>query len=266
MSETDAKVPVADGEKPQTQRCAGVYSFCCIPVGHIGLKILDKQRKPVMAVMVVLKIVALVLSIVAACGAATDSDTVKAVSWTHGEVKEFGGDIYIALNAYYLTGGNQSRLMKWEDEGCDASEASQDSQDLCKNCKSAATGTVLAAIAGVITKIPGISNCLTRGGVFFKMSDSPKSKFMAVLTGLIQPIVLLTSALSYGQYCYADLPDHINGTDVDYSNGPGYVSVLIAIVLDIFVAIIHIITPCPEGSELYAQQMKSPVDDKGVDL
>ncbi|KAK3272092.1 hypothetical protein CYMTET_19592 [Cymbomonas tetramitiformis] len=185
----------------------------------------------------------------------TDKTTLELFSWSYGEVKERDATIYIGLLAYAGEfHGNVSAVHKWDNQDCAAGEVND--PDMCSACKDSATGSWTTVVAGALTKVPGMLNILSRGGLGREMTDSPKTKFMSVLTGLIQPIMLASSMESYSENCNKNLPDHLGDYSLTFSYGVGFYAVAIALAIDLFCVAVHIITPCPAGSDLDVEKLQ----------
>lgn len=232
----------------------GCYQCMCVPLGYLGFESLDKDRKRVFTVVGLLKVIATIFSVVACFGMSTDKIMLETFSWSYGEVKAQDATIYIGLFAYAGEYGNVSAVHKWEDQDCAAGEVND--PDMCSACKDSATGSWTTVVAGALTKVPGLLNILSRGGLGRPMTDSPRTKFMSVLTGLIQPIMLLSSMLSYSENCNRNLPDHLGEHSLNFRYGTGYIAVAIALAIDLFCAAVHIITPCPAGSDRDVEKLQ----------
>jgi amino acid transporter len=206
--------------------------------------------------MLVLSTIASILSIVPIASASFENLNVQNTCWTYGETEDGAGKLWIGLNKFVVDYNGEESSTSWNSADC--------TDSFCKDCKEACLDSVSFAITNFITSIPNIRGNYERA---FRATDRNCEKNFAVLTGVIGFLSALSSLSIYANSCGRNLPDEINGVAVYYQIGPGFVCLLVAVLLLPFNVVANLLTPVPpKGSDLTESltESGSSDDDKGA--
>jgi len=260
-------------------------NLCCIACGKIGPSSADRNRKSIQMCGFFLNFVALILTIVALIGFSSDVDTLRSVSWVTGEATALHGkiDLYVgvvmrydrvdcsswsstsdcefAMSSLGLLRQAESiftRKMKWDDDAaCTGKNAHGNEQSLlsmaerarvsalCQDCKDN-TYSLTTLVLAVVTYLPTIGTNLQRTTRF---GDVNCQKTMGVVSNIFGFITSFSSLMSFHSACYANLPSELetsHGTfPIDWSLGPGWICLCIAVCIKILDGCVHLIVPTP---------------------
>ena len=91
-------------------------------------------------------------------------------------------------------------------------------------------------------------------------SDLNFTKFMAILTGTISSIVMLSSLATYSEQCYSELPDHTQaGLSLDYEYGPGFICLVFPQVFKLIEVVFNLLTPVPQKLRPILESLSEPL-------
>lgn len=83
---------------------------------------------------------------------------------------------------------------------------------------------------------------------------------MAIFTGLLSSVVMLSALATYSDHCYVKLPNHTqDGQSVDYSYGPGFLCLLFPQVFKLIEVVFNIATPVPQKLKPVLDGLKEPL-------
>jgi hypothetical protein len=190
--------------------------------------------------MLVLSTIASILSIVPLASASFENENVQNTHWTYGETEDGSSKLWIGLNKFVVDFNGAESSTSWNSADC--------IESFCYDCKEACLDSVSFAIMNFITSIPNIRGNYERA---YRATDRNCEKNFAVLTGVIGFLSALSSLSVYANKCGRNLPNEINGVAVYYQVGPGFVCLLVAILLLPFNVVANILTPVPpKGSDV----------------
>ena len=172
---------------------------------------------------------------------AHNEGVIKNTAWTVAETTTSNLEVtqYIGLRSVVITCDGelcpeQQTSFKWTDKEC--------VEDFCDECLDATDGTITSAVVGLITMFPQITTNLQRSA---PSGDLHCQKWMGMLTSLLGFVGGLVSLYSYSAGCYHNLPDSINGVDVEYRLGPAYFCMLVATLCKPVDFLINLLIPVP---------------------
>jgi len=224
--------------------CACFETCClCTWLSSKGYTWADENRKCVIGTALCTTILAIVLSLVAACAISTNNTTVKNTSWSKSHFDNYvllrQEDTYIGLSNVVrcynddLMIKDQCVGINWDDTNCGV-----DYGNICTDCKDAATGSIILVITSLISQIPTIQTDLAR---LQPETDRNVHKALSFIQGILSFATSVGTAITFAIACYMNLNDGIQ----DYELGPGYLCLLMVLLIKPLNVFLHYLVPVP---------------------
>lgn len=238
-------------------------SCLCAGVGRLGFDMMDDHRRGIFLVLTFFAIIATVLSVIPLVSMSSDKDTVKDTYWTYGEFSD-KSEIYISIKTVVLeaNGANGTSIndkYNWDSDSCDDFG---DDSSYCDDCEEACILVRRTVIANLATIWLTISTNYKRTD---KASDLNFTKCMAIFSGTVSSIVMISALSIYSDQCYSKLPDKTaDGLSIDYSYGPGFICLLFPQVFKLIEVVFNIATPVPKQMKPILAGLHEPLSPDDV--
>jgi len=252
---------------------------CCINVAKLGVPAAERHRKKIMAIAASANVVALILTIVAACGMTLSSSLLQNTHWVHGMGDGGAVDVYIGvsmmseeIDCATWRGANETvsasicaiglgqagfvkksgsvyeRNTEWKSEDACAREYIQGPEreiveGLCKQCKENVL-PVGSLILSILTQLPTLTTNFQRSTVY---GDVNCQATMGAVTNLFSFATSMISLIGFRFACWRDLPRSIYGKEVQWELGIGFRCLMVATLIKVLDAACHLLLPTPRA-------------------
>lgn len=132
-----------------------------------------------------------------------------------------------------------------------------DNTDYCEDCNDASVTVRRTVIVNLLTIWLTITTNYKRSD---RGSDLNFTKFMAIFSGLLSSIVMISALASYSDLCFSDLPEHTReGASIEYSYGPGFICLLFPQVFKLIEVVFNFATPVPQQMKPLLEGLNEPL-------
>lgn len=214
-------------------------SGLCNKVGQFGFSYFHVNRAWIFITLALASFTVTIVSIIPIVSMSHTNDDVKNTYWTKGEYGDTEFFVGLEKVVFIVDGSEQSFL--WSDDECDMLLSS--GADACDECEAACNRVVIVVAMNIIIIAVTIASNTKRSTA---SGDLNCTKFMAIFSGIVSSIIMLSSLSIFSDGCYYNLPENTeSGDSVSYSHGPSFVCIVVPQLFKIFEAIIHVVTPVP---------------------
>jgi hypothetical protein len=141
-----------------------------------------------------------------------------------------------------------------DDDNCEDFGANT---DYCQDCEDACIVVRRIVIINLISIWMTVTTNYKRSD---RGSDLNFTKFMAIFTGLLSSIVMLSALVTYSDQCFSELPDKTkDGLSVEYSYGPGFICLLFPQVFKLVEVVFNFATPVPQQLKPILEGLNEPL-------
>jgi hypothetical protein len=223
------------------QKAAGCNeSGICSKVGGFGFDFFHLHRAKIFLTLAVLTFCVTIISIIPIVSMSRNNGDVKNTFWTRGEYSDTVFYIGLEKVVFSIDGTEDSFL--WSDDKCDG--LLSESDDACDECEKACKSVVKVVIMNLVIISVTIMSNMKRSTA---AGDLNCTKFMAIFSGFVSSMVMMSSLAMFSNGCYDNLPSESDtGATVTYTHGPAFICVLVPQLFKITEAVIHILTPVPQ--------------------
>lgn len=231
-------------------------SGLCNKIGTFGYPYFHRNRCWIFLALAALSFSITVISIVPLVSMSHDNSDVENTYWTKGEYGD--ASFFVGLEKVVFTFDGNEKSFLWSDDQCDSFLES--GSDACDECE-AACGRVVTVVAMNFLVIA--ITITTNAKRSTAAGDLNCTKFMAIFSGFVSSIVMLSSLSIFLDGCYYNLPEHSEtGESITYTHGPAFVCIVVPQIFKIFEAIIHVLTPVPPRN--HGANLKAPLYENEV--
>lgn len=214
----------------------------------------DRHRGPIFVCMAILTTIE-ILCCIYSCLALSDSEfLLRNAYWSKGVIDndEAGTvDIYIGITNLLadvdgISDKTYKEVVSWDD-ACDADEISETNRatvtGLCSGCQDAVGSLYTTTILTTLAKLGQLGTDLQRST---RKGDVNCQKAIGFITGIVATVATLTSYQVFVEKCWRNFDEvKITGNEMDWTLGPGFISIIIMIFLAVPDGLIHLLTPVP---------------------
>lgn len=223
------------------------HNACCRKIGSIGLDSVEPKRGPIMITLTVLSFIQFVACIYACFGLSNSEGTIKNTYWAKAVAeapKDMPEDqfvektLYMGVSSVVIEQGDDVTTIKWSD-ACKEEETTG-GINYCTDCENAVAPIYTSAIMTTIAKLGQLLTDIQRSTAD---GDVSCQKTMGMLTGFFATATTLAAFQTFSDACYKTIDDI--SENLSASAGPGYIVMLIMVILGFVDGFAHCILKVP---------------------